>query len=83
MDVLAHAWYATRIGTPEGVTVCNADLTRVRDFLLHGPEGAAVAAGGEKLTAAQFEELRAHALDEMRARCGACGLCARFGREPP
>jgi hypothetical protein len=52
------------------------------DFLIHAP-AADVVEAAVSITAAEFEAGRDDALIEMRNRCGACGLCARFGIKPP
>jgi hypothetical protein len=80
--LLAHAWFASRPGTAVETVACNLQMTRTRDFLIHAP-AADVVEAAVSITAAEFEAGRDDALIEMRNRCGACGLCARFGIKPP
>ena len=80
--MLAYAEIATLPRTRSAARACKATLSRTRDFLMHA-QARDVAAAGAPITAAEFEALRAPALEEMRARCRACGLCAATGLAPP
>jgi len=80
--VLLHAWFATRVRTPEGAAACNAELSRMRDFLLHTP-ATEIALESTRLSTRDVVSARGPALDAIRQGCGACGLCARAGLEPP
>lgn len=82
LALATHALIATRGRSPDEVRDCNARFSRARDFLVHS-EAAAIAGPAGSLTAAEMDSLRDEALSMMRAYCGACGLCARLGIEPP
>jgi hypothetical protein len=80
--MLAYAQAATLPRTRSAAQACNAALSRTRDFLMHAP-ARDVAIAGSWFTPAEFNALRGPALQEMRARCQACGLCRLVGHAPP
>lgn len=82
LALVVHAVLATRPRTAEEADACSVRFNRARDFLMHAAATAVLTTAGP-LTAEEVDDLRPAALDEMRAVCGACGLCAQFGRKPP
>lgn len=78
LNLLAHAWYAVKPRTRAEAVSCNAQLRRVRDFLMH-EEATPLADGDGGVSAEEFQAGRAEALAQMRRGCGACGLCAQHG----
>ena len=79
---VVYAWLTTRPATVALVRACNADISRVRDFLQHAP-ARAIAVEREKLTAKEFDAARPGALALLRERCGLCGRCAAHSIKPP
>lgn len=80
--VLALAWFAVKPRTVEEAQACNAQFTRTRDFLMNEPARDS-AVGGVSVTAEEFERDREAAIEQLRARCRTCGLCAQTGLKPP
>jgi hypothetical protein len=81
LRMLAYAEVAALPRSRGAVRACRATLARTRDFLMHAEARDALI--GASVTAGEFDALREPALVEMRARCRACGLCARLGLTPP
>lgn len=82
LGLMVHAVLTTRPRTLAEAEACNQRFSRARDFLMHAAATAMLTAAGP-LSMQEVDELRPAALADLRATCGACGLCAQYGRKPP